>query len=140
MADLLTSLTALAERNTVLVWLLIAASVSSMVAVTLLLPGRVARLPADYFASSYSRPTDRTTAFKLVRGIGRNILGVVFVLGGIGMLLLPGQGVLTILVGVFLLDFPGKCALERAVVRREPVKRILDRIREKRGQPPLRLD
>jgi hypothetical protein len=140
MADLLTFLTALVERNTVLVWLLFAASASSMAAVALFLPGMVARLPADYFASSHSTSTDRMDASKLVRWTGRNVLGVVFVLGGLGMLLLPGQGLLTILVGVFLLDFPGKRALERAVVRRDAVKKMLNRIRAKRGQPPLRLD
>jgi hypothetical protein len=54
------------------------------------------------------------------------------------MLLLPGQGVLTILIGIVLLDFPGKYRLERWAVRHRPVYRSINWLR--RGREPIELD
>ena len=59
---------------------------------------------------------------------------------GGAMLVLPGQGLLTILIGLLLLEFPGKRALERRLVARPGIKTFLDRIRARRGKPPLEVD
>jgi hypothetical protein len=53
------------------------------------------------------------------------------------MLVLPGQGLLTILIGLLLLDFPGKRALERRLLRRPGLRAFLDRMRVKRGRAPF---
>ncbi|MBL8850214.1 MAG: hypothetical protein JNG89_11045 [Planctomycetaceae bacterium] len=69
----------------------------------------------------------------------KNGLGVVLVLVGL-VLSLPfvfGQGVLTILIGVSLLDLPGKRRLELAIIRREAVHKSINWIRKKAGRPPL---
>jgi len=55
------------------------------------------------------------------------------------MLVLPGQGLLTILLGVTLVNFPGKYALERRIVSRPSVANTLNRIREAVGRNPLEL-
>ncbi len=47
---------------------------------------------------------------------------------------------LTILLGIMLLDFPGKRGLELKLVRRQQVRRALDGIRKRFNQPPLLLD
>ncbi|WP_447980744.1 hypothetical protein [Candidatus Nitrospira bockiana] len=53
------------------------------------------------------------------------------------MLVLPGQGVLAILVGLTLLDFPGKRQLQSRLVRQRKVLESLNGIRRKFHRPPL---
>ena len=74
--------------------------------------------------------------------VAKNISGVVLVFAGILMSLpgVPGQGVLTILMGVMLLDFPGKRRLELKLVSRPKVLRTVNRIRARFDRPPLLLD
>jgi hypothetical protein len=55
------------------------------------------------------------------------------------MLLLPGQGILTILIGLMLLDFPGKRRLERRLVQQPSVWRAINWMRAKAHQPALEL-
>ena len=58
-------------------------------------------------------------------------------LAGIAMLALPGQGILTILVGITLLNFPGKRRLELRIVRQRRVLRAINWMRAKAKRPPL---
>ncbi len=67
----------------------------------------------------------------------KNLLGVALVGAGIVMLVLPGQGILTILIGVMLMDFPGKYALEKRLVSRPTVMRSLNWMRAKANRPPF---
>ena len=71
--------------------------------------------------------------------IVKNVLGVVFALAGIAMLVLPGQGIVTILISVVLLDFPKKFAFERWLIRRRLAHRAMNWIRLKAGRPPLQI-
>ena len=128
------------EHNGDLLSWLFVVSLVSLVLCALLLPVMVLRLPADYFASSRDHlPASQTPLGWLVR-MARNLLGALFVLAGIAMLLLPGQGVLTILIGLMLLDFPGKRGLERRIVGRPSVLRMLNKMRMRRNLPPLIVD
>ena len=102
-------------------------SVVTFVACLLALPRLFASLPEDYFTSD-RRPK---------RSLKRNLLGVVLLAVGVAMLVLPGQGVLTILAGVMLLDFRGKAELERRILGRPRVLQTINRIRARRGRPPL---
>jgi len=74
--------------------------------------------------------------------IGKNILGVFLVVLGIILSIpgVPGQGLLTILLGVVLLDFPGKRHLERKLLSRQEIVKTIDRLRKKFDKPPLELD
>ena len=69
----------------------------------------------------------------------KNILGAMLVVVGMILVLpgVPGQGVLTILVGVMLLDLPGKRRLERRIVGRPRILRTINGLRKRFGQPPL---
>ena len=67
----------------------------------------------------------------------KNLAGVVFVLLGIAMLVLPGQGLLTILIGIIFLNFPGKYRFERWLIQRGPVHRTVDWLRRRAGRKPL---
>jgi hypothetical protein len=99
-------------------------------------------LPQDYFVRHHrdpARQTRRHPAVWLTLSILKNALGVVLVLAGITMLVLPGQGLLAILVGVMLANFPGKYALERRIISRPAVARGVNRIRELAGRSPFEI-
>ena len=55
------------------------------------------------------------------------------------MLVLPGQGTVTILIGLALTNFPGKYALEQRIVCQPAVAKTLNRIRQLGGVPPFRM-
>jgi hypothetical protein len=128
------------QGNTALLGWLLALGVVSLVLTVLLLPLVVVRLPADYFVIGGEERRARRGPVAWLWRLVKNLLGAVFVLAGIAMLVLPGQGVLTILIGLMLLDFPGKKALERRLARRPAIRGFLDRLRARRGVPPLQLD
>ena len=114
----------------------IVAFVASLVAV----PWVLARLPADYFVAEKREPTLLQNAHPILRVLFlvlKNAIGATFLVGGIAMLVLPGQGILTILLGVSLLDFPGKYALQRRLFRRRPVHRGVNWIRRRTGKAPM---
>jgi hypothetical protein len=101
----------------------------------------VLRLPATYFCDAYprdvwgdQRPGLRWTGFLL-----KNLLGILLVvLGGIMALpVIPGPGILMLVLGVVLLDFPGKRRLEQWLVHRATVLNAMNRLRQRYGKPPL---
>jgi UPF0716 family protein affecting phage T7 exclusion len=104
----------------------------------------VVKLPEDYFHPSNERQflAGRHPALRWMGIVLKNVLGVVLVVCGVVMALpgVPGPGLLTILLGIMLLDFPGKRALELRLVRRGEVRRAIDRMRKRFNQPPLLLD
>lgn len=53
------------------------------------------------------------------------------------MLVTPGQGVLMIIAGLVLLEFPGKFRLERWLVTRRHVWRSINWLRRRAGRPEL---
>jgi hypothetical protein len=123
-----------------LFWWLAAFSAVAFVATLLLVPWAVVRIPADYFTRRTPRTgpwADRHPVIRVVLLVGKNLLGLVFLLAGIAMLVLPGQGVLTILAGVMLVDFPGKNRFERWFVGRPAVLRSINWIRQRGGHEPL---
>ena len=69
----------------------------------------------------------------------KNLLGLFLLGAGIVMLLTPGQGLLTILFSLFVLNFPGKRRLELALIRRPALYRAVNALRRLRGKPPLQL-
>lgn len=127
-------------------WLFIGMSLFSVVSagVTMTLALRlIARLPSDYFVSEVRHESSLAHYPAVVRlGLPmlKNILGFVFVVAGIAMLVLPGQGILTLIAGILLMNFPGKFALERWLVRKRRVRDAIDWLRVRAGQPPLILD
>ena len=114
-----------------------------MFVVTLVaLPVAVAKLPEDYFVREKRRPARRTTRHPLLwatLSLAKNLIGIALILVGLAMLVLPGQGTVTVLVGLALTNFPGKYALERRIARQPAVGKTLNRIRELAGKPPLEL-
>jgi hypothetical protein len=114
-----------------LLWGLGCFSVLAVLASLLLVPRYLASLPPDYLRGK--RRDGASLPFK----VARNALGVVLVLLGIAMLVLPGQGLLTLLVGLLLLDFPGKQKLIRRVLARPKVLSLVNKLRARHHVAPL---
>lgn len=116
------------------IWLGVISAVTFVFSL-LMLPWLIGRIPADYF----TRPRDPHRWHVLLepRTLMRNLLGLPVVLAGIAMLVLPGQGILTIMVGLGIMNFPGKFELERWVITRKGVLKALNWIRKKEQHPPI---
>ena len=114
-------------------------SIVSFVGSVIAIPWILIRLPQDYFCESRSRTwlKDHHPVLRLVALVLKNFVGWLLVLGGIAMLVLPGQGLLTILIGVSLMDFPGKRAIERKLISRPLILQAINRIRQRFDRPPL---
>jgi hypothetical protein len=131
------------QGNETLLWWLTAVSAFTFVASLLLVPWLVVRIPRDYFApgSAHHLPwANRHPAARFALAIGRNVLGCVLVVAGLAMLVLPGQGMLTIVVGVALVDFPGKQRILRRIVAQPPVLESINWLRRRAGRAPLILE
>jgi hypothetical protein len=129
----------LADHHVAVAWVA-ALSAVAFVGSLLALPWLLARIPHDYFVDGEPKRAPRDEgrpALRLALFVGRNLLGVAFVLAGLIMLVLPGQGLLTILVGAVLADFPGKHALLRRIVAQPAVLASANWLRRRAGQPPL---
>ena len=101
------------------------------------IPWLLLRMPEDYFTESYQPHTHRgplAWCFWLIR----NVLAILLLVAGIVMLVLPGQGLLTILIALMASTFPGKYRLERAIMRRPGVFRAANWIRRKYHRTPLK--
>lgn len=125
-----------------LIWALGGASVVVFVLGLLLVPVLVVRVPTDYFAHDQRPPSrwaKRHPVVRLVMLVGKNLLGGVLIVAGLAMLALPGQGLLTLLLGFLLIDLPGKYRIEKWLVRRRWVHRPIDWMRRRRGREPLSL-
>lgn len=104
----------------------------------------IVQMPANYFQYS-KRIHILAKGHPVVWWLGhiaKNLLGLLLIVLGIVLSLpgIPGQGLLTILIGVMLLDFPGKRRLERSLVRRPAIHSTINRLRARFGKPPLDLD
>ncbi|HEY4131144.1 MAG TPA: PGPGW domain-containing protein [Gemmatimonadaceae bacterium] len=129
------------QDHEVLMWWLVGVSAVTFVATLVAVPWIVVRLPTDYFVPGHERARPRRHPLvHLAIMIGRNVVGYVFIGVGIAMLVLPGQGVLTILAGLGLVDFPGKHGVIRRIVEQKPVKKSLNWIRERAGKPAFTLE
>lgn len=123
--------------------LLVAAATASIlmfVASIVVVPWLVIRMPSDYLVRE---PTTRTEwahhhpAIRVALKVLKNLLAYCVIAAGVLMLFLPGQGVLTIIVGLLLADFPGKHRLIRWALTRPAVLRSVNWLRMRAHRPPL---
>lgn len=116
-------------------------SVVTLIAGALAAPVLLARLPEDYFVQerrSAPAPGPRSLLQGSLFAL-RSTLGALLILLGVAMLVLPGQGVLTIVAGLSLLRFPGKRRLQRRLLRTPGIHALVGAIRRGAGRPPLQL-
>ncbi len=118
------------------------ASLATFVVSAVALPWLLTRLPEDYFdeTSTTVHPSwPRHRALYWAWRLLKNLLAAVLLLAGFVMLFTPGQGILTIMAGLWLADLPGKRRWERHLIGRPKVLTSINWIRQKSGQPPLRV-
>ncbi len=111
-------------------------SIVMLVGSLLLVPWLVLRAPADVFVREEPR-VRYGHATGIAVFVVRNALGTVLLFAGILMLLLPGQGLLTIVCALCLMDLPRKRALLRRVVARPAMWKTLAWIRTRAGKAPF---
>ena len=115
-------------------------SVIIFVASILSLPFLVSLIPSDYF--QYDEPyrvhhTFKHPVIRLFIIIAKNLLGWFLIITGAIMLALPGQGLITIIAGMLLINFPGKRKVERKLVSNHKVLHAINWLRSKRNKEPL---
>lgn len=102
------------------------------------------KIPANYFSSHYKRDFLPNSSWIVRWGavLLKNILGVFLIILGILLSLpgVPGQGILTILLGLIMLDIPGKRPLEARIIKRPTVLSAMNSLRARYNKPPLILD
>ena len=123
-------------------WWMFALSVVLFLASLVVVPILITRLPADYLLDRRPPPhtlAARHPALRVTILVLKNTLGVALIVAGALMLFLPGQGILAILMGVSLTNFPGKRRLELRILSSPPVERAINWMRSRAGKPPLQL-
>jgi hypothetical protein len=107
------------------------------------IPILVVRMRPDYFvsASEENEPRRSYSVPHLIFLVLKNMLGMALVVAGVilSIPLIPGQGILTLLIGISLLNFPGKRALELRIARQRHVLGAINWIRARADRPPLQL-
>jgi hypothetical protein len=100
----------------------------------------VALIPEDYFINK------RVTKIRSINPmlwyvvlIIKNIIGYSLILGGVMMLVLPGQGIFTIIIGLMLSNYPGKYSIERRFIAIPSILKSINWLRRKSNKPPINL-
>ena len=120
-------------------WLGLLSMMTFLISV-LLIPFLVSRASTDYFLTHSQLVQQRHKhhpAKALLIKIIRNGLGLLLCFAGFLMLFLPGQGLLTILIGVSLLDFSWRQKALGVLIHRKAVQKALNWIRRKTGHSPF---
>jgi len=120
---------------------LMIASIAGFIGSLIAIPWILIRLPSDYFDLRVPRywMKDHHPALRLIGLILKNIAGTIFLIAGFLMLFLPGQGLLTMLIGISFIDFPGKRRLEAKIVGQRTILHAINTMRSKFNKPPLTL-
>ena len=118
-------------------WLGIVSSVIFLVSL-LSIGWLVSLIPSDYFINR------KESKFKLnypvawlVSAVIKNIFGYILIFGGILMLILPGQGLITIFVGLLLSNYPGKYSIEKRIIATPKILKSINWLRKRSNEPPL---
>ena len=102
-------------------------------------------IPADHFKSDRPQPTSWWRSQPVLYGsvvVLKNAAGLVFLALGVVMALplVPGPGLVFMLLGLSLLDFPGKRTMEKRLLAVPAVIGFLNGVRARFGRLPLVLD
>ena len=132
------------SMNSDLLFLLGSLSIFILIISVFMMVVIISFLPEDYFKSEnrnlISRvQNSRYPLLKLLVLITKNFFGILLLLSGILMLVLPGQGILTIITGLVFIDYPGKYKFERKLLRQKGVINSINWIRSRLSKPSLKV-
>lgn len=117
------------------------ASIIGFIGSLVAIPWILIRLPSDYFDIRVPRHwmKDHHPVLRTIGLIIKNIAGGIFLIAGFLMLFLPGQGLLTMLIGISFMDFPNKRKLEARIVGQPVFLKAINAMRQKFNKLPLTL-
>jgi len=102
------------------------------------------KIPPNYFSTHYVQDFLPNSPWIVRWGavILKNLLGAFLIIVGVLLSLpgVPGQGLLTILLGLIMLDIPGKRPIEARIIKRPAILSAINNLRAKYNKPPLLLD
>ena len=132
------------SMNSDLLFLLGSLSIFILIISVFMMVMIISFLPEDYFKSENrnlisSVQNSRYPLLKLLVLITKNFFGVLLLLSGILMLVLPGQGILTIITGLVFMDYPGKYKFERKLLSQKGVINSINWIRSRLSKPSLKV-
>lgn len=100
----------------------------------------VGMIPEDYFIrNGTSKTKSNNPVLWYFVLIFKNLFGYTLIFGGIMMLILPGQGLFTIIIGLLLSNYPGKYKIEKKVIAIPSVLRSINWLRKKTNKPPIKI-
>ncbi len=117
------------------------ASVFVFIITILFIPLIIIRIPRNYFRHELPPKSEKweiPNYTKYIFLFFKNIIGILIFFSGVIMLFTPGQGLLTILIGLSLINFPGKRKLERKLISQKLIFKMINKIRKKSGVRPLK--
>jgi|TARA_B110000467_G_scaffold80942_1_gene73113 hypothetical protein len=101
----------------------------------------VVLIPVDYFLiKKKSKFKSNNPYLWYLIVVFKNIIGYSLILGGIMMLVLPGQGVFTIIIGLMLSNYPGKYVIEKKFIAIPAILKSINWLRAKSNAPPLKIN
>jgi len=133
--------TLLSEHYEVLA-LIVGGSLLLFAGTILAMPLLIVSIPRDYFLYEKAEPFGfgkRHPVIRIVMLVLKNGAGVMLLVAGFVMLFIPGQGLLTIFIGLMLMNFPGKRRIELNLVKSPRIQHGINWIRHRAGRKPLQL-
>lgn len=99
-----------------------------------------AQIPTNYFIDRDDSEFKKIYPFLwLISIIIKNLIGYTLIFGGVLMLVLPGQGLFTIFIGLILSNYPGKYRLERKLIAIPSILKTVNWLRKKSNKDPLEI-
>lgn len=98
-------------------------------------PYLLARMPDNYFLLTPEH-TQRTPRKLLISSI-RTLLGLMLIIFGILMIFTPGPGLVALVLGLCVSDFPGKHRILQRLICQPNVFKALNWLRAKADKPPF---
>jgi len=122
-------------------WLAIGSFIMFIISIASM-PFILARIPVDYFTITghqrlRQQQKQQHPILQLMMACIKNLLGAMLISMGIVMLFTPGQGLLSILFGLMIMNYPGKFRLECSIIRRPLIFNAINHMRQKQNHPPL---
>lgn len=123
--------TFLTNHGDIITWLGIISAICFFASLALI-PWIICRLEANHFLHlhAHAHSNKHPLAFVHLRLL-RYLLGAILLVAGVLMLFLPGQGLLTMILGLSLLDFPGKQQAVDKLLQIPSIQKALNWIRTK---------
>ena len=128
-----------AQAHETLLWVLGGFSFLIFAVSLVVLPIIIIKMPRDYLSSPDTsiRSFKHGSAWDRTYLVGKNVIAVLLILAGLAMLLLPGQGLLTLVIGLSMLNFPRKRVLIKKILAQKKVLDTANWLRKKGEKPPL---